>query len=235
MTKEELERYLAEGLSLEQIGNRVGRNPSTISYHLKKHGLKPVNQGKHANKGHIAEERLRALVDAGATLREMGAELDRSVGTVRHWLRKYGLIVDGGRRRAMLKEARLTGRKYTELECIHHGKSKFILEGRGYFRCMRCRQERVSEWRRRVKRHLVKEAGGACAICGYDRCIAALQFHHLDPSTKKFALSRQGVTRAYAEALEEARKCILLCSNCHAEVEAGITEVPDQPKLRLAS
>jgi IS30 family transposase len=32
MTKEGLEEYLAEGLSLEQIGKRVGRNPSTISY-----------------------------------------------------------------------------------------------------------------------------------------------------------------------------------------------------------
>jgi IS30 family transposase len=47
MCKEELERYLAEGLSLAQIGERVGRNPSTISYHLKKHGLKPVNQQRH--------------------------------------------------------------------------------------------------------------------------------------------------------------------------------------------
>jgi transposase len=235
MTKEELEGYLAEGLSLEQIGKRAGRNPSTISYHLKKHGLKPVNQGKHANKGQIQEERLRALVEGGAAIREMGAELDRSVATIRHWLKKYGLTADGSRRRALLKEARLTGRKYAVLECLHHGRTQFILEGRGYFRCTRCRQERVSEWRRRVKRRLVKEAGGACAICGYDRCVAALEFHHLDPSTKRFALSRQGVTRSYAEALAEARKCVLLCSNCHAEVEAGMTEVPDQPKLRLAS
>jgi transposase len=235
MTKEELEGYLAEGLSLEQIGKRAGRNPSTISYHLKKHGLKPVNQGKHANKGQIQEERLRALVEGGAAIREMGAELDRSVATIRHWLKKYGLTADGSRRRALLKEARLTGRKYAVLECLHHGRTQFILEGRGYFRCTRCRQERVSEWRRRVKRRLVKEAGGACAICGYDRCVAALEFHHLDPSTKRFALSRQGVTRSYAEALAEARKCVLLCSNCHAEIEAGMTEVPDQPKLRLAS
>jgi IS30 family transposase len=65
MRKGELESYLAEGLSLEQIGKRVGRNPSTISYHLKKHGLKPVNQGKHANKGRISEDELRSLVDGG--------------------------------------------------------------------------------------------------------------------------------------------------------------------------
>jgi hypothetical protein len=100
---------------------------------------------------------------------------------------------------------------------------------------MRCRQERVSEWRRRVKRKLVDEAGGGCVICGYDRCVAALEFHHLDPSTKRFALSREGVTRSFAEAQEEARKCVLLCSNCHAEVESGVTEVPTSSQLRLAS
>jgi IS30 family transposase len=55
MTKEDLERYLAEGLSLEQIGKRVGREKSTISYHVKKHGLNPVGV-KYANKGRAFQE-----------------------------------------------------------------------------------------------------------------------------------------------------------------------------------
>jgi hypothetical protein len=38
-------------------------------------------------------------------------------------------------------------------------------------------------------------------------------------------LSRRGVTRALVEAREEARKCVLLCANCHAEVEAGVTAI----------
>lgn len=235
MTKEELERHLAEGLSLEQIGRRVGRNPSTISYHLKKHGLSPVNQGKHANKGRISEGELRTLVEGGATHREMAEALDRSVATIRHWLKKYGLAANGSRRRALARAARRAGRKHAMLECEHHGLTKFVLEGRGYFRCILCRMERVSEWRRRVKRRLVEEAGGGCAICGYDKCVAALHFHHLDPGTKRFPLSREGVTRSFAEALEEARRCLLLCSNCHAEVEAGVTKTPATSRLRLDS
>lgn len=235
MTKEELEGYLAAGLSLEQIGRRVGRNPSTISYHLKKHGLKPVNQQRHANKGSISEQRLRHLVGTGATIREIGEQIDRSDSAVRHWLNKYGLRVDGGRRRALSKQARRTGRKYATLRCRHHGPTRFVLEARGYFRCLRCRQERVAEWRRRVKRRLVAEAGGACAVCGYDKCVAALEFHHLDPSTKRFALSRRGATRSFPEAREEARRCVLLCSNCHAEVESGVTQLSVALTLRLAS
>ncbi len=101
-----------------------------------------------------------------------------------------------------------------------------MLEGRGSYRCKRCRVERVSRRRRNVKRILVDEAGGKCLICGYDRCLQVLQFHHLDPSTKEFDLGHTGVTRSLARARAEARKCILLCGNCHAEVEAGITAVP---------
>lgn len=121
------------------------------------------------------------------------------------------------------------------LECEHHGSTRFVLERRGYFRCIQCRKERVSEWRRNVKRRLVEEAGGACVICGYNRCIAALHFHHLDPGTKSFALSREGVTRSFAEAQAEAHKCALLCLNCHAEVESGLTQVPASARMRLAS
>ena len=51
----------------------------------------------------------------------------------------------------------------------------------------------------------------------------ALQFHHLDPSQKEFGVSGRGVTRAIAKARAEAKKCFLLCANCHAEVEAGVT------------
>lgn len=99
-------------------------------------------------------------------------------------------------------------------------------EGRGYYRCKRCRAERVNRRRRVIKRKLVAAAGGKCAVCGYDRCQRALEFHRLDPRTKEFHLGYTGVTRSLEKARAEARKCILLCSNCHAEVEAGITAVP---------
>lgn len=102
-----------------------------------------------------------------------------------------------------------------------------MLEGRGSYRCARCRAERVSEWRRRLKRRLIEEAGGACQLCGYDACAAALQFHHLDRSEKSFAISHQGVARSLERARAEARKCALLCANCHAEVEAGFRSISE--------
>jgi hypothetical protein len=101
---------------------------------------------------------------------------------------------------------------------------------RGTYRCKLCRQEQVADRRRRVKRILVDEAGGSCALCGYDRCVAALQFHHLDPTEKCFALSSEGSTRGIDAARAEARKCVLLCGNCHAEVEAGVQLLVEAPR-----
>jgi transposase-like protein len=227
MRKEELEGYLAEGLSLAQIGARVGRNPSTISYHLKKHGLKPVNQQRHKERGALPERELRELHARGASLREIAQHFDRGTNTVRYWLKKFGLgPTAGGLRRAAIKEARHAGDRDVELSCLHHGMTPHVIEKSGRVRCKRCRSDAVSEARRRIKRILVEESGGACLICGYDRCIAALEFHHRDRKKKLFALSRKGATRSLKAARAEARKCILLCSNCHVEVENGVTEVP---------
>jgi hypothetical protein len=80
----------------------------------------------------------------------------------------------------------------------------------------------VTRWRQRAKRLLVEEAGGACVACGYDRCVAALQFHHPDRTAKRFALGGRGLARSIEELRAEAARCVLLCANCHAEVEAGV-------------
>lgn len=76
-----------------------------------------------------------------------------------------------------------------------------------------------------MKRILVDEAGGRCAICGYADCIASLHFHHVDPTTKSFAVNAaHGKSLATFQA--EAAKCVLICANCHGEVETGITPCP---------
>jgi transposase len=221
-----LEGYLAEGLSLTEIGALTNRDASTVGYWVKKYGLTANGRVKYAQRGGLDRRELERLVERGATLSEIARELDRSVSTVRHWLARYELKTSNARRRL----GRLDGAKPKVVmsECHRHGRTDFVLEGRGAYRCRRCRSEAVSERRRRVKRTLVKEAGGECFLCGYDRHIGALEFHHLDPETKCFSLSHAGVTRSLAEARKEARKCALLCANCHAEVEAGVTALPVQ-------
>ncbi len=75
--------------------------------------------------------------------------------------------------------------------------------------------------RRSMKLQAVKLLGGKCSICGYNRCIDALEFHHKDPSVKEFKLG-SGNTMSWKEYKAEALKCILVCSNCHKEIHNKI-------------
>ena len=78
----------------------------------------------------------------------------------------------------------------------------------------------VSKRRIKNKELLVEYKGGACERCGYNKCIAALEFHHLDPSTKEFGLT--GNTYSLERQKAEADKCILVCANCHREIHNGV-------------
>jgi len=216
-----LEGYLAQGLSLERIGEFVGRDASTVSYWVRKFGLRAVHAERVAPRGGLERRVLERFVERGLSMRAMSRELHVSLGTVQHWMRRYDL-----KSTAYVRSAHDI-RKPSEIArvCTRHGTTAFVLTSPGQYRCKRCRSEHVSARRRRVKQVLVEEAGGRCALCGYDRCIRALHFHHVDPSTKSFTVSHGGVTASIARAREEAAKCILLCSNCHAEVESKRVEV----------
>jgi hypothetical protein len=77
--------------------------------------------------------------------------------------------------------------------------------------------------RKSRKKYLIEYKGGECCICGYNKCEAALVFHHLDPEKKSFSIGNRAQA-PLKEALKEADKTILLCHNCHSEVHQGLHE-----------
>ena len=76
----------------------------------------------------------------------------------------------------------------------------------------------TTEFRRRRKENLMKVCGNKCALCGYNKISAALEFHHIDPTLKLYGISSNGNCHDLELDLAEAKKCILLCANCHREV-----------------
>lgn len=72
---------------------------------------------------------------------------------------------------------------------------------------------------------LIDSLGGACEICGYNKNYAALCFHHKDPKTKRFQLDATSFSTAWETLLEEAKKCLLLCHNCHMEIHYPNREI----------
>lgn len=82
------------------------------------------------------------------------------------------------------------------------------------------KSEKVIEWRKRKKKELVEYKGGKCEMCGYNRCINALEFHHKDPNEKDFTIS--GKSWSFDRLKKEVDKCTLVCSNCHNEIHYGV-------------
>lgn len=86
----------------------------------------------------------------------------------------------------------------------------------------------VAKRRRKVKLMAIEYKGGQCCICGYNRHPSALELHHLDPSQKGFGIGDKGYTRSWEKIKAELDKCVLVCANCHREISAGITQLPEE-------
>ena len=192
---------------------------------MKKYGLVAAGSETHAPNQKVEPARLRELVEEGASIQKMGDEFGAGRSTIRYWLRKLDLETERSVRLRESRMAREEGLRRTYLRCAKHGHTAFYAKPDGGFRCGRCNSEAVSKRRRLVKRRLVEEAGGRCVLCGFDEHPAALQFHHIDPSSKVFHISEGGLTRGMAKSRAEAEKCVLLCSNCHAQVEVGAQSI----------
>jgi 5-methylcytosine-specific restriction endonuclease McrA len=85
----------------------------------------------------------------------------------------------------------------------------------------------TSNYRRRRKENLIKVCGGKCALCGYDKIPDSLEFHHIDPTTKSFGIASGGTCHDLEADLQEVQKCILVCANCHREIEANLYSVEE--------
>jgi hypothetical protein len=69
------------------------------------------------------------------------------------------------------------------------------------------------------KKEFIQYFGGKCSICAYGDCLAALEFHHLNPEEKEFNLAKVAISEdSWDKCVEEASKCILVCNRCHREI-----------------
>ena len=119
----------------------------------------------------------------------------------------------------MIKQCLICGKDF---ETIPHG------ESRKY--CFDCspshdkgdsqgRAQTITAIRHALKKELIKRKGGKCEKCGYDKCQASLEFHHLNPNEKEFNIGSycSGNNVKVQAAFDKLEKCVLLCSNCHHE------------------
>lgn len=117
--------------------------------------------------------------------------------------------------------------------CKKHGITEFTFSSYdNKWKCKKCSIDSITKRRRELKYKLVEYKGGRCEKCGYDKCIDALEFHHLDENEKSFGISN-GNVKSFEKAKEEVDKCILVCSNCHKEIHYELKLKKEEEKLKL--
>ena len=84
----------------------------------------------------------------------------------------------------------------------------------------------VAKRRRKIKLLAIEYKGGKCQICSYNKYPGGLDLHHIDRKSKSFGIGDKGYTRSWEKVRTELDKCVLVCANCHRELEAGITQLP---------
>jgi hypothetical protein len=108
--------------------------------------------------------------------------------------------------------------KEKKLECKKHGVTMFVLREKTRYRCRKCSVEAVAKRRKKIVEQAIKYKGGKCEKCGYNRCNSALEFHHINPNEKDFAIGEKGHSRSWERVQKEIDKCIMVCANCHREI-----------------
>ena len=54
-----------------------------------------------------------------------------------------------------------------------------------------------------------------------------LHFHHKDPKEKDLEIANAARRWSWKHLLEEIKKCVVVCANCHEKVHAGILILPE--------
>jgi hypothetical protein len=178
-------------------------------------------------------EELKAYLDRNLTLRQISAESKNCLGSIRHWMKKYGLkpnfanFKGGYKPKQKIDEE---GKRYCPCCQTYKKVDEFYSRRKtnctGY--CRKCISRRTTERQRNMKKTMIEYKGGRCQNpnCstpgGYNRSINGLDFHHIDPAKKEFDLSQMRLSKMNEKIKDELDKCLLLCANCHREVHEEI-------------
>ncbi len=214
--KDKIIKLRKEGKTYNEIKKILGCSKSTISYHCSKlnilddeEDLMITDLRKNGKTYHeiytifdkkITKEKIR-MICAKNGLSYLDRLTDEDILKIKELYDEF---------KSCRKVAEITGcavqtiRKYVDIVKTSHEERK------------KNKSNNVINWRKRKKLELVKYKGGKCEICGYDRCVRALEFHHTDINDKDFTIS--GKSWSYERLKKEVDKCILVCSNCHVEI-----------------
>jgi hypothetical protein len=162
--------------------------------------------------------KLTEAVERGLTQMQIASEFGIGQTATRYWLNKFGLETK--------RPVRLGCTNCIFKVCGR----EFVYGRRAGHRLEMCNSCGVNIRRFALKEKCVQYKGGKCSKCGYDRCIIALEFHHINPNAKEFTIAGRHCIK-WSRIKEELDKCILLCANYHREEEFIVASANGRPAV----
>jgi hypothetical protein len=150
---------------------------------------------------------LEKFIEQNLTIRAISKKTNKSASTIKYWLKKYNLST------VHIKKAIC---KF----CGECDPKNLMKQGGGQFcksRCKKCQNIYSINRFRDNKKKAVEYKGGKCILCGYNKCMRSLSFHHRDPKLKDINWNKMKNWK-FEKTIKELDKCDLLCSNCHGEI-----------------
>lgn len=163
----------------------------------------------------MGKEQLQMLVEKGWSIRRIAEATGKSATSIRYWLKKYGLKTKIPKfNKGGFSDRNCVSKAYLCLVCGEDNPENFY-QRRG--RCKTCHNIGQMDRVKKLKTRAVEYKGGKCEMCGYNKNVAAFDFHHIDPREKdlKWNSSRHW---KWDRLKKELDKCQLLCCRCHREV-----------------
>ena len=222
-TKEQYQDLINKGLTSKQIAQQLGIGTSTAKGHIRDYGLKTIFKKERIP---IDKEKLEKLIALNYSTYKIATELKCGQTNVRYWMNMFGLkttpISKYGNKMTKYKIG-------DEKVCPKCNRKLLICKENFYIKksgcvhswCKQCNNQITFQRQKQMKIDAVKYKGGKCKVCGYDKYVGALDFHHINPDEKDFAISELK-SYTWDTIKKELDKCICVCRNCHAEIHAGL-------------
>jgi hypothetical protein len=175
----------------------------------------------------MKKEELEIMIDNGKSLNQISKDTGKSLTTIRYWVKKYDIPFN-------TKNFSEQGiKEYGQLRFCPKCKNNCSIDefynrrgkkGSSVY-CKKCTTDQVVERTKKLKQLMVDYKGGCCQVCGYNKYIGSLDFHHINPEEKDFTIAHIRHYKFDDLIKKELDKCLLVCSNCHREIHGGITLV----------
>lgn len=168
------------------------------------------------------ESILRNLyIELNLSQREIAERLKCSQTNVRYYITKFDI-----KKNKQNKDFLGIDRECTHCHIFQSKENFYIGKRKGQSRmgswCKKCMNDQVVIRQRNYKLKAISYKGGSCQYCGFNEYAGALEFHHLDPTQKDIELSKFSRQPLSKEGKAELDKCVLLCSNHHRMIHAGL-------------